>query len=348
MLPVVSVAACLSLLAGCGGGGDTAAPAPDPTTALTSPPAPSLSASASASPSGPARASDPGGTAATVPGGAGALAATVEELLATNSAPGTTTSASPGSPGSPDAAGALEGGDVSWPQCPKGMGIPERPTQGSPMPLGTARFVVIGLTNGPGFTANPCVGDQVAWARQRHLAVSAYSVISWPSKAQRAEHGGHGPFDAATESGRLANAGYAQGRFNLATLAAADLATPAIWLDVEPVPDFDWPSGGASVLARNAAVVRGAARAYTEAGFAVGVYSTTALWKRAVGGLRMGLREWRAAGHTSRAEAVRRCGPERSIQGGTAVIAQWVEQGRDRNVTCPGESGSLPLWFHQY
>src|SRR5687768_6976562 len=57
--------------------------------------------------------------------------------------------------------GLVLGGDVSWPQCPEGMGIPERPTQGLPMPLPSARFVVLGLTNGPAFTPNPCLDDQV-------------------------------------------------------------------------------------------------------------------------------------------------------------------------------------------
>ncbi|WP_300677386.1 hypothetical protein [Nocardioides sp.] len=229
----------------------------------------------------------------------------------------------------------IEGADVSWPQCPKGMGIPERRTLGSPMPLDSARFVLFGLTNGPGNTSNPCLADQVAWARARHLAVAAYSVISWPSADQLRTHGSP------------AKAGYAQAMANIATLKAAGLTTPSIWLDVEPVPDFDWPSG-AGALAKNAAVVRAAAQAYADQGFQVGVYSTTALWRRVVGDLSLGLREWRAAGHTSRAEALVRCGPERSIQGGTAVLTQWVEAGRDRNVTCPGEAASVALWFHQY
>ena len=30
-----------------------------------------------------------------------------------------------------------------------------------------AEFVILGLTNGPGFTANPCLAEQVAWVRER-------------------------------------------------------------------------------------------------------------------------------------------------------------------------------------
>ena len=75
---------------------------------------------------------------------------------------------------SPRITGPLLGGDVSWPQCPKGMGIPEKRSEGLPMPDASARFVVIGLTNGPGFVANPCLaepgglgaGASTCWSRR--------------------------------------------------------------------------------------------------------------------------------------------------------------------------------------
>ncbi|MFT4287998.1 hypothetical protein [Nocardioides sp.] len=240
--------------------------------------------------------------------------------------------------------GIVTGADVSWPQCPAGMGIPQKRSHGAPMPLDSAEFVILGLTNGPGFYPNPCLADQVAWVRERHLLAAAYSVISWPDEQQQARYGGQGPFEATSTLGRLANAGYQQALFNLETMRAAGLDSPAVWLDVEPVPDFDWPAD----VEQNAAVVRGAARAYADQGLLVGVYSTTSLWQRIVGDLSLGLQEWRAAGHTSREEALARCDQSRSIQGGSALLSQWVEDGRDLNVTCPGASAYLSLWFHQY
>jgi hypothetical protein len=240
--------------------------------------------------------------------------------------------------------GIVEGADVSWPQCPRGMGIPERPTLGSPMPLDSATFVILGLTNGPAFTPNPCLAAQAAWASSRHLLTAAYAVLSSPTPTQLKQYGGSGPFPSTTALGQRANTGYAQAQFAIETMKAAGLPSPTVWLDVEPVPGFPW----AEEVDANAAVVRGAATAFKDATFQIGVYSTTAMWRDIVGDLRLGVREWRASGHTSRAEALRRCGAERTIQGGTAVISQWVEDGRDRNVTCPGESAYLPLWFHQY
>jgi hypothetical protein len=236
------------------------------------------------------------------------------------------------------------GADVSWPQCPKGMGIPEKPAQGSPMPTDAARFVVLGLTNGPSFTPNPCLRDQVGWVAGRHLRAAAYAVVSYPDAATLAAYGAKGPFPVKTLGGRLANVGHAAALFNLRTMKAAGLRSPVIWVDVEPVPKFGWSTD----LQANASVVQGTVRGYLDAGFTVGFYSTPSLWQRVVGDLQVGLAEWRAAGQTSKVEALSRCGPDWSIQGGPAILGQWVEDGRDRNVTCPGTSTTMDRWFHQY
>lgn len=240
--------------------------------------------------------------------------------------------------------GEVLGADVSWPQCPEGMGIPERRTLGLPMPLPEAEYVVLGLTNGPGFTANPCLADQVAWVRERGLMAAAYAVASFPGADEIAEHGPSGPFDGADELGALANTGYQQALANVVTLRQADLATPFVWVDVEPVPDFEWSGDPVA----NAAVVEGVVRGYEDAGYRVGIYSTPALWEGVVADLALGLPEWRAAGETSRAEARDRCGDDWSIQGGRAVLGQWLEDQRDHNITCPGVSSDLARWFQQY
>ena len=240
--------------------------------------------------------------------------------------------------------GEVLGADVSWPQCPKGMGIPERRTLGLPMPLPEAEYVVLGLTNGPGFTANPCLADQVAWVRERGLMAAAYAVASFPDDRAVAAHGDTGPYDGATELGALANTGYQQALANVVTMRAAGLASPVVWVDVEPVPDFAWSADPVA----NAAVVEGAVHGYQDAGYVVGIYSTPALWEGVVADLALGLPEWRAAGETSRAEARERCGEDWSIQGGRAVLGQWLEDRRDHDITCPGTSAQMGRWFQQY
>lgn len=225
--------------------------------------------------------------------------------------------------------GPVLGADISWPQCPPGMGIEHKETSGQPMPTAEAEYVVIGLTNGPGFHANPCLADQVAWVKRRGLLLAAYSVISWPDEAAQAQYGG------------LWEAGYAQAQFNVASMEAAGLESPLVWLDVEQVPFYEWSADTAA----NAQVVVGAAQGYLDAGFRVGVYSTPYIWESLVGDLALGVPEWRAAGQTSRAEALDRCGKDWSIQGGRAVLGQWVQDNRDKNITCPGIEAELGRWF---
>nr|WP_241728660.1 hypothetical protein [Nocardioides zeae] len=299
---------------------------------------------------GTSRADDPTEGASATSGGPGTATADPRGDLArlaegaAGEVPSTTASPTPARDPARDPAEAVLGGDISWPQCPRGMGIPEKRTLGMPMPLDAAEYVVVGLTNGPGFHANPCLADQLSWVADRHLLGAAYAVASFPDDATLAAHGAAGPWTGGAELDRLRNTGYAQGRFNVASLRDAGFATPVVWIDVEPVPDFEWSDDPVA----NAAVVEGVARAYTDAGYAIGVYSTPYLWEQVVGDLALGVPEWRAAGHTSRQEALDRCGADWSVQGGPAVLGQWVEADRDQNVTCPGVAAELDRWFHQY
>ena len=238
--------------------------------------------------------------------------------------------------------GVVEGADASWPQCPKGLGIPQKRTLGAPMPLDSARFVVLGLTNGPSFTPNPCLADQVAWVRQHRMLVGAYAVHSRPAPDVVAQLATKGPFDGSTRLGAQRNTGYQQALFAVAQLRNAGLRTPFVWVDVEPVPDFEWGTD----LEANAAVIEGAVQGYQDSGFGVGFYSTPLLWKTVVGARTIGgLPEWRAAGQTSRGEALRRCQDDWSFGGGPSVMSQWVELDRDRNLTCPTATGKLSDYF---
>lgn len=242
--------------------------------------------------------------------------------------------------------GPVRGADVSYPNCPKGMGIPQRQTQDLPMPLPVAEFVVIGLTNGPAYFPNPCLADQVAWAKQRKMMVAAYSVLSFPDERQLEAYGAAGPYDASTRLGRLRNAGYAQALFTMSWMQSAGLETPVIWLDIEPVSDWEWTSDAGA----NFAVIQGAMTGYRKAGLRLGLYSVPTYWDSIAGGRTLGLPEWRSAGQTSRARAMSRCrDPEASLQGGPAILAQWWDAtGRDHDLTCPGVAASLSEWFHQY
>jgi hypothetical protein len=240
--------------------------------------------------------------------------------------------------------GRTFGADFSWPQCPKGMGIPEKRTEGAPMPTDEARFVVVGLTNGPSFVANPCLESQLAWVQERHLLAAAYSVVSYPDARTLVQLRSKGPYDGTSRLGALRNVGYQAALFNVDTMRRVGFRTPVVWIDVEPVTGFDWSPD----VEANAAVVQGVARGYRDAGFRIGFYSIGSLWTKVVGSLRFGDPEWRPAGPRGLAEAINRCGDDWSFQGGRAVLGQWIEDRRDRNVTCPGAMPNLLEWFHQY
>jgi hypothetical protein len=226
----------------------------------------------------------------------------------------------------------LTGADISWPNCPRGMGIPTRRSKGLPMPLDSAAFVIVGLTNGPGFVRNPCLADQVAWVQAHERWLGAYAMTTFPARGELAAHGGSGPWDAATRRGRLRNAGYQQALYNVASMREVGLDVPAVWVDVEPYPTHPW-SGSRRA---NRAVVTGAVRGYEESGYRVGFYSYLGGWRAVVG-------DWRRPGYPTwypvgaepdgYAEARGRCRLP-SFSGGPVLLGQWVDGNRDRNVTC--------------
>jgi hypothetical protein len=233
------------------------------------------------------------------------------------------------------------GADASWPSCPRGLGIPARRTLGKPLPRASARFVVVGLTNGPAFHPNPCLVSQVAFARLRGLHASAYAVVTYPTHQQLRRRA----LVAGTPAGhgRLWRTGYAQARQGLTWMREVGLDSPGVWLDVEPVsPPAPWSSS----VRRNRQVVLGAVAGYRDAGLRVGLYSVRSLWQEVLGGTRLGLPEWRSAGPAGLRGALARC-RSGSFNGGPAVLAQWWDDERDHDVVCPGAPAEdvLGAWF---
>ncbi len=223
----------------------------------------------------------------------------------------------------------IAGNDVSWPQC-----APEQGGYGLPAPGPQARFVVIGLTHGLPLTANPCLGEFADRAWLSALPAHGYVLAGWPSPTQLQATGGRGPWPATTRANRLRNAGAAQARHALDTLAATGFRPGMVWIDVEPLPGHPWPTGSAQRRAANRSVLEGVMRAFADAGTAYGVYSYSAAWKDITGGWRLPLVPvWATAGRSGRAAAVRMCG-RASFSGGPVLISQWYDDVRDNDLTC--------------
>lgn len=229
----------------------------------------------------------------------------------------------------------VKGADASWPNCPKGMGIPSRKSQGLPMPAKDAKFVILGLTNGPGFYPNPCLQSQVNWAAKRNLWVGTYAMTTYPKPAQLRTYGQTGPWQPTNKLNRLRNAGYAQAEFNLATMDRVGLTRKFIWVDVEPYEVAPW-SGSRT---RNKAVLDGVVKGYQDADLDVGFYTSPGPWRDIIGTARYGLPEWRTAGghpwsNTGYPDARRMCSVS-SVQGGAILVAQWWDTKRDHDLLCP-------------
>lgn len=226
------------------------------------------------------------------------------------------------------------GTDVSWPQCGGHL----------PMPLVAARFVVVGLTDGPAFSANHCLHRQAAWVRAHERRVATYAVVSYPNRHELARLGGRGPYQRHRLTGRLRNVGYQQALMNLRRMHGAGLHSPIVWIDLEPSSSHPWPRR----TGLNAAVVRGLVHGYRSHGQRIGFYSTALIWHHIVGHLRFRAPEWRTAGPASPHAALSRCHErDATIQGGPAVLAQWWNDRRDHDLVCPGQRSpaGMTRWF---
>jgi hypothetical protein len=217
------------------------------------------------------------------------------------------------------------GNDISWPQCPKGGG-----GYGLPGPMATATFVVLGLTDGGSFRANPCLARQVASVRTSHLWTGAYAVSTYPTSAELTRYGGSGPLLV-----RLGRVGAAEAGFNIATMARVGLRSPMVWVDVEPRTKSPW-SGSA---VNNNAVIDGVIARYRAAGLRAGIYSYDKAWRSITGARVMpGEPTWVPVGHQGR-EAARATCAVASYAGSKPWLTQWTDGPRDYNLTCPGVTG---------
>ncbi len=250
-------------------------------------------------------------------------------LSAALAAAGLALAAPPSAPAQAQAATAY-GNDVSWPQCSVEQG-----GYGLPMPPADAGFVVIGLTKGLPFTRNPCLASQVAWARDNGVPAQAYTMAGYPTNSQFRNQGGSGPWSPSTFTGRLANVGYAEARYAVDTLAATGFRPPMVWVDVEPRPAQPWLAGSDVARARNRWVVLGLLRGLHDAGYAYGLYSYANGWAQIAGTWRLpGVPVWATAGRRGAAAAQAMCaGP--SFSGGPVHLAQWYDDIRDSDLTCP-------------
>src|SRR4051794_35457058 len=127
------------------------------------------------------------------------------------------------------------GYDLSWPQC---SGSASRH-----LPGGSPAYAILGLTHGTGHTTNPCLREQISWARKHGARIGAYLVPSFPTAADL-RAAGRGPWGACGSDRvcRLRTDGARQAADAVAVMRNTGLAERMVWVDVEFRHTHSWTS----------------------------------------------------------------------------------------------------------
>jgi hypothetical protein len=248
-------------------------------------------------------------------------------------------------PGTASAAPTTVGYDVSHPQCDASL------------PRDRA-FAVVGVNGGLATRANPCLGDQLAWAWESSGAVPAQpraqlylntanpgqvlaQVTTWPVRGATP----YGSCDGTNSSacswqyGRERAQNSVVSFFTPAARAAWVDSQPARytwWLDVETTNT--WQAGSPEALARNRATLEGMTAYLLSREARVGVYSTGQQWAQIVGtvpaGSNLAGRDSWLAGATTLTGAEAACRTAPLAPGGRVLLSQYVRDGLDHNRSC--------------
>ena len=228
------------------------------------------------------------------------------------------------------------GYDVSYPQC--GAPLPSRGT-----------FGVVGVDGGKPFHPNPCLAEQITWART--MGKPAYYLNTanpgprlssfWPLGQQhprtctRAHPDSAGcAFDYGWNAAKDA---LARARAAASSVAAAAVTETTWWLDVETSNTWESLEYGETrkYLRNDVAVLRGMTALLERRGVhRVGVYSTAHQWERITGGVSLDRAHVWYAGVGTRKAAARKCSPAHSFTGGRVRLAQFARDGFDANLRC--------------
>jgi hypothetical protein len=241
----------------------------------------------------------------------------------------------------------LVGYDISYPQC--GRRLPS-----------DHYFGVVGVNGGTAANGNPCLAEQLTWAKNakdgsKQDKVQLYvntanpgeyidQVSTWPTSST-AENP-FGPCDWTNTTACSWQYGWnrsvaAHNEYFTPAAQAAGIsssATPYVWwLDIEMANT--WQSGSGEALKRNVATLEGMAAYYQAKGARVGLYTTATQWNDITGNFVSsgsnlnGLANWRPSG-ASLSNAISNCNVEPLTAGGYISMTQYVQKNIDHNHSC--------------
>jgi hypothetical protein len=228
------------------------------------------------------------------------------------------------------------GNDVSYPQC------------GAPLPSGHD-FGIVGVDGGKPFDANPCLADQIVWARTAGRPVYYLNTANpgpklssfWPigqRSPQLCTRSRPNSAGCAFDYGwNAAKDSLARARAAAASVGAPDVTRTTWWLDVEM--HNTWESlefGDKPMFLRNdTAVLRGMTALLERRGVGtVGVYSTVHQWQQITGGASLDRAPVWYAGVGSAQSARTHCTRSWSFTGGPVRLSQFLRNGYDADLRC--------------
>lgn len=205
------------------------------------------------------------------------------------------------------------GYDVSWPNC--SATAPSHPS-----------FGIVGVSDGTGYSQNPCLAREVTWFPSINLFVNTgwynQSVHINPTSPKVC---------AAGDNNCLAyNYGYNAGLYALSYATSQHVQSSAWWLDVETGNTWN------TDVVQNQNSLQGEYDALVANGVStVGVYSTTAQWQSITGSWRNNWPSWGATTWTSPSGALTYC-TGHQFTGGPSYFMQYKAKSSrlDQDVAC--------------
>jgi hypothetical protein len=231
---------------------------------------------------------------------------------------------------------SARGHDVSYPQC--GGALPS-----------SGEFGLVGVDGGRPFAVNPCLADQIAWARTfgrpQYYANTANPGPRLSSHWPIGQHGPRACTKARPDSAgcaydygvNVAKSSFARARAAARSIGAKDPVASTWWLDVELHNTWEADEFGPApkYLRNDVAALAGMVHALHRKGVRhIGVYSTAHQWGVVTGGASLGRAPVWSAGTGSQANARIHCRPTFSFTGGPIRMAQYATNGFDGDLRC--------------
>ena len=190
------------------------------------------------------------------------------------------------------------GTDVSWPNCSARLNT-------------GAAFGVVGVTDGLGYSTNPCLSSEAS-----HFSnLSLYVNTGWNSSSSHVNSTSPRVCVTGDNNCLAYNYGYNAGLYAYNAAISAGVHSTTWWLDVET--NNTWSNN----TVQNQNSLQGETDALRVSGVAmVGVYSTTAQWQSITNGWQNRLPSWGATTWTTAKQAAKYCTGHDFTGGGTWLI----------------------------